>query len=123
MATVEVISAGQAGPGHHAHSQEVSATTATVCNADPTTLTRPITLDASTPQTQRRSLRARKPTERTLNIDERDDEASEGDGEGEETDTRQKPKGKRGRPPKTQPGIDALAPATAQLLRLVEDTG
>ncbi|KAL6240197.1 hypothetical protein RBB50_012908 [Rhinocladiella similis] len=126
MATVEVISAGQEGPGHHAHSQDVSEITATVCNADPTSLTRPITLDASTPQTQRRSSRARKPTERTLNIDERDDEAREGDGEEEETDTRQKAKGKRGRPPqpaKTQPGMDALAPAIAQPLRLAEGTG
>ncbi|KAL6240239.1 hypothetical protein RBB50_012867 [Rhinocladiella similis] len=124
MATVEASSTAQEGPGHHSHSQDVFEITATVFNADPTTPTRPIALDPSTPQTQRRSLRTRKPTERVLNIDEGDDEAGEGDGE--ETDTRQKTRGKRGRPPKsakTQPGMEGLAPAIAQLLRLAEDTG
>lgn len=107
MATAEAISTGQEGSRDHSHSQKAFENTATYLNADPTTPTRPITFDASTPPTQRHSLRARQPTGRVLNIDEGSDEAGEGDGE--QTDTRQKTNGKRGRPPKlakTQPGVD-----------------
>ena len=127
MATAQLIGTGPEGPGHHLairDSTDITATASDTSPPTPTTPTRPIVPDASIPQTQRRSSRTRKPTERALNTDEGSDIEIEGDGQS--TETAPKPKAKRGRPPIAQKAqqahtaTDDPTAANVQLVRLVE---
>lgn len=117
MTVVVVLDSGQEAPGHHPQSQLVIEDAVTACGTIPTTLTRPSVPAAAIPQTQRRSLRARKPTERTRNVDEGSDNDTGADGES--TEPGRKTQGRRGRPPKAQkaqPRAEDIAPALTQLL-------
>ncbi|KAK5313527.1 hypothetical protein LTR93_010831, partial [Exophiala xenobiotica] len=122
MATVEALALGREAPGSPFHFSSDTEGTATQIDTTPTTPTRSNACDASTPQTQRRSLRPRKTTERAREIDE--GAVSDKGVDSENTEYGPQAKGRRGRPPKApQAQIQTETPTLtmAQVLQLVQN--
>lgn len=125
METIEVICSDQDGPSNRTQAQATTNDIVVVVDATPITPTRPITIDAPAALGRRRSLRARKPSERTRIADEDNGDEIHADGEATEIEAPKK-NSRPGRPTnvtKTKSPGDSLAAAVAQLLRLTEGTG
>nr|KAK5449255.1 hypothetical protein LTR18_002344 [Exophiala xenobiotica] len=120
MATVEAPALGWDAPGSPFHFSSATEGASTQIDTTPTTPTRSNARDASTPQTQRRSLRPKKPIERAREVDE--GAHSDIVVDSENTEHGRQSKDRRGRPPKApQAQVQTEIPtlAMAQVLQLV----
>ncbi|KIW36478.1 uncharacterized protein PV06_11293 [Exophiala oligosperma] len=122
MATVEALALGREATGSTLQFSSATEGTATQIGTTPTTPMRSDACDAHTPQTQRRSLRPGKPTERAREIDE--GAVNDIDIDSENTEHGPQTKGRRGRPPKppqAQAQTETPALTMAQVIELVQN--